>query len=75
MIWTKRIYSIIKKNAIIVQKAYRRYMARRDQIKYRLYYFLASELQVVENVRAMEYTVLNDGNVNRNMAQYKTRDP
>jgi len=41
---------------MILQKAYRRYMARRDQIKVRLYGFLAQELQVIENVKAMEFS-------------------
>ena len=30
MKWTRRVYLIIRKNVIILQKAYRRYMARRD---------------------------------------------
>ena len=37
-------------------------MARRDQIKVRLYSFLAQELQVMENVKAMEYIQLH-GNI------------
>jgi len=44
MKWTKRVYDVIRKNVIILQKAYRRYMARRDQIKVRLYNYLAQEL-------------------------------
>ena len=35
--------------------AYRRYMARRDKIKERLYNYLKQEMQVLENVKAMEY--------------------
>ena len=40
MKWTRRVYNVIKKNTIILQKAYRRYMARRDKIKERLWNFL-----------------------------------
>lgn len=69
MKWTRRVYQVIKKNVIILQKAYRRYMARRDQIKVRLYNYLAQELQVIENVKAMEYSQLHGSNVNRVQAQ------
>ena len=69
MKWTRRVYQVIKKNVIILQKAYRRYMARRDQIKVRLYNYLAQELQVIENVKAMEYSQLQGNNVNRIQAQ------
>ena len=54
MKWTRKVYRVIRKNVIILQKAYRRYMARRDQIKIRLYEYLAQELQVIGNVKAME---------------------
>ena len=33
-------------------------MARRDQIKVRLYQYLAQELQILENVKAMEFSQL-----------------
>jgi hypothetical protein len=55
MKWTRRIFNVIRKNVIFLQKAFRRYMARRDQVKIRLYNFLTQELQVLENVKAMEY--------------------
>lgn len=42
--WTRRVFAVIKRNVITLQKAYRRYMARRDQIKIRLYRFLEHEL-------------------------------
>lgn len=65
MKWTRRVYFVIRKNVLILQKAYRRYMARRDQIKVRLSKYLAQELQVIENVKAMEYSQLHGHNVNR----------
>lgn len=40
MKWTRRIYHVIRKNVLFLQKAFRRYMARRDQVKIRLYNFL-----------------------------------
>ena len=69
MKWTRRVFLVIRKNVIILQKAYRRYMARRDQIKIRLYNYLTQELQVIENVKAMEYAQLHGNLVNRNQAQ------
>lgn len=68
MKWTRRVYLVIRKNVIILQKAYRRYMARRDQIKIRLYNYLLQELQVIENVKAMEYSHLHGNLVNRQKA-------
>lgn len=68
MKWTRRVFLVIKKNVIILQKAYRRYMARRDMIKERLYIYLTQELQVIENVKAMEYTQLYGNLENRNRA-------
>lgn len=59
MKWTRRVFLVIKKNVVILQKAYRRYMARRDKIKERLWMFLKQELQVIENVKAMEYAQLH----------------
>jgi hypothetical protein len=56
---------VIKKNVIILQKAYRRYMARRDQMKVRLLKYLTQELQVLENVKAMEFTQLHGNQTNR----------
>jgi hypothetical protein len=56
---------VIKKNVIILQKAYRRYMARRDQMKVRLLKYLTQELQVLENVKAMEFTQLHGNQSNR----------
>ena len=44
MKWTRKVFLVIRKNVLILQKAYRRYMARRDQIKVRLYSYLAQEL-------------------------------
>ena len=67
--WTRRVFQVIKRNVITLQKAYRRYMARRDQIKIRLYRFLEHELQVMENVKAMEFAQLHGHNVSRLQAQ------
>ena len=60
---------VIKKNVIILQKAYRRYMARRDQMKVRLLKYLTQELQVLENVKAMEFTQLHGNQSNRALSQ------
>ena len=65
MKWTRRVFMVIKKNVIILQKAYRRYMARRDQMKVRLLKYLTQELQVLENVKAMEFTQLHGNQSNR----------
>mmetsp|Transcript_14062 Transcript_14062/g.21913 ORF Transcript_14062/g.21913 Transcript_14062/m.21913 type:complete len:343 (+) Transcript_14062:1579-2607(+) len=69
MRWTRRVFSVVRKNTLILQKAYRRYMARRDQIKIRLYTYLAQELQVLENVKAMEFSQLYGNNGSRSQSQ------
>lgn len=59
----------LKTNVITLQKAYRRYQSRRDQIKVRLTNYLAHELQVIENVKAVEYSQLHGHNASRVQAQ------
>lgn len=44
-------------------------MARRDKIKERLWMFLKQELQVIENVKAMEYAQLHGNLESRGKAQ------
>ena len=54
MRWHRQVFLMIKKNTLILQRAVRRYMARRDMIKERMKAYLTHEFQVMDNVREME---------------------
>lgn len=54
MRWARQVYLMIRRNVKILQRAYRKYMARRDQIKLRLKSYLTQEFTVINNVREME---------------------
>jgi hypothetical protein len=45
---------MIKKNVIIVQRAYRKFMIRRDKVKERMKDYLTQEFTIGQNVREME---------------------
>jgi hypothetical protein len=55
MRWMRQVFMLIKSNTLILQRAIRRYMARRDMIKERMRRFLTQEFQVLENVREIEH--------------------
>ena len=54
MRWYRNVFKMIRKNAMILQRAIRRYMARRVIIKERMKDYLMQEFQVLQNVREME---------------------
>ena len=54
MRWFRNVFTMIRKNTMILQRAVRRYMARRVIIKERMKDYLMQEFQVLENVREME---------------------
>lgn len=55
MRWFRNVFTMIKKNAMILQRAIRRYMARRVIIKERMKDYLMQEFQVLDNVKEMEH--------------------
>lgn len=54
MRWYRNVFTMLKKNTMILQRAIRRYMARRVIIKERMRDYLIQEFQVLNNVREME---------------------
>jgi len=54
MRWFRQVFLKIKSNTMVLQRAVRRYMARRDMIKERMRAYLTAEYQIMENVREME---------------------
>ena len=58
MRWFKQVFQNIKANTMVLQRAVRRYMARRDMIKTRMRAHLMQEYQLMENVREMESFML-----------------
>ena len=54
MRWIRQVFKMIKQNTMVLQRAVRRYMARRDMIKLRMKDYLTQQFQVLENVREME---------------------
>ncbi len=54
MRWFNHVFKKIKTNTMVLQRAVRRYMARRDMIKTRMRDYLMQEYQSMENVREME---------------------
>ena len=61
MRWFRQVFMTIKSNTMVLQRAVRRYMARRDMIKERMRDYLMQEYQIMENVREMEsFMLFND---------------
>lgn len=58
MRWFHQVFATIKSNTMVLQRAVRRYMARRDMIKERMRAHLMQEYQIMENVREMESFML-----------------
>lgn len=55
MKWFRQLYLNLKKNATVIQRGSRRFLARRDMIKKRLVTYLGQELSIMSNVKAMEH--------------------
>ena len=59
--WMRQVFNTVKTNTMVLQRAVRRYMARRDMIKLRMREYLMQEYQIMENVREMEgFMLFND---------------
>ena len=72
MRWYRNVFKMIRKNAMILQRAIRRYMARRVIIKERMKDYLMQEFQVLQNVREMESFQLFGDEANPNLVKNLT---
>lgn len=72
MRWFRQVFNTIKSNTMVLQRAVRRYMARRDMIKVRMRNYLMQEYQIMENVREMENFMLFSDEKNAQLIKTQT---
>lgn len=72
----REVFLMVKRNAEIIQRAVRRYLARRDMIIERMREYLTQQYQVLANVTEMErFQLFGHGTEEENAGLVKIHTP